>query len=119
MINCWELVEVGDTVFPVLLCNHVTLGAGFPFATQLMFSGSPILSKRGASSSSGSTMTGATIKKKKKHQTTTVFWKYLLPASKNEPTDILLVGWPATIYNWYTVKLLLNGHLADRRKLPL
>ena len=68
MINCWELVEVGETAFPVLLCNHVTLGAGFPFATQLMFSGSPILSKRGASSSLGSTMTGATVKKKKNQQ---------------------------------------------------
>ena len=65
MINCWELVEVGDTVFPVLLFNHVTLGAGFPFATQLMFSGSPILSKRGASPFLGSTMTGATVKKEK------------------------------------------------------
>ena len=68
MINCWELVEVGETAFPVLLCNHVTLGAGFPFATQLMFSGSPILSVRGTSSSLGSTMTGATVKKKKNQQ---------------------------------------------------
>ena len=97
MINCWELVEVGDTVFPVLLCNHVTLGAGFPFATQLMFSGSPILSERGVSSSLGSTMTGATVKKKKNHQTTTVFFSNG-PPSKNEPTDILLVGWTTTIY---------------------
>jgi len=37
-------------------------------------------------------MTGATVKKKKKHQTTTVFWKHLLPASKNEPTDINIIG---------------------------
>ena len=68
MINCWELVEVGETAFPVLLCNHVTLGAGFPFATQLMFSRSPILSERGASTFLGSTMTGATVKKKKKQK---------------------------------------------------
>ena len=72
MINRWEFVEVDETAFPVLLFNHVTLGAGFPFATQLMFSGSPILSKRGALPSLGSTMTGATVKKKKNHQTTTV-----------------------------------------------
>ena len=70
MINRWEFVEVGETAFPVLLFNHVTLGAGFPFAAQLMFSGPPILSNRGASL--GSTMTGATVKKKKNHQTTTV-----------------------------------------------
>ena len=68
MINCWELVEVGETASPVLLCNHVTLGAGFPFATQLMFSGSPVLSEKGASSFLGSTMTGATVKKKKNQQ---------------------------------------------------
>ena len=72
MINRWEFVEVGETAFPVLLFNHVTIGGGFPFATQLMFSGSPILSTRGASPSLGSTMTGATVKKKKNHQTTTV-----------------------------------------------
>ena len=99
MINRWEFVEVGETAFPVLLFNHVTLGAGFPFATQLMFSGSPILSERGLSSSLGSTMTGVTVKKKKNHQTTTVFFFFLnRPASKNEPTDILLVGWTTTIY---------------------
>ena len=68
MINRWEFVEVGDTVFPVLSFDHVILGAGFPFATQLMFSRSPILSERGASSFLGSTMTGATVKKKKNQQ---------------------------------------------------
>ena len=68
MINRWELVEVGETAFPVLFLNHVTLGAGFPFATQLMFSGSPIVSERDASPSLGSTMTGATVRKNKDHQ---------------------------------------------------
>ena len=72
MINRWEFVEVGETAIPALLFNHVTLGAGFPFATQLMFSGLPILSERGVSSSLGSTMTGATVKRKKNHQTRTV-----------------------------------------------
>ena len=73
MINRWEFVEVGETAIPVFLSDHVTLGAGFPFATQLMFSGSPISSERAVWSSLGSTMTGATVKKKKNHQTTTVF----------------------------------------------
>ena len=72
MINRWMFLVGGETAFPVLLCNHVTLGAGFPFAKHLMFSVSPIFSKRGASPSLGSTMTGATVKKKKNHQTTTV-----------------------------------------------
>ena len=91
MINCWELVEVGETAFPVLLCNHVTLGAGFPFASQLMFSGSPILSERGASPSLGSTMTGATVKKKKNQQQQQLYvystLNYIIYISKNTTTN--------------------------------
>ena len=27
--------------------------------------------------------------------------------------------WPATIYNWHAVKLLLHGHLGDRKKVAI